>query len=74
MILIYEGENQNHIIQTNLQISNEDFFFHFLQNDSLQVPCIKRTSLISTKVRNALNDSFWSRTELVQNAYDTSST
>ena len=32
------------------------------------------TSIISTNVRNALNDSFGSRTELVQNAYDTSST
>ena len=30
------------------------------------------TSIISTNVRNVLNDSFGSRTELVQSAYDTS--
>ena len=31
------------------------------------------TAIISTNVRNVLNDSFGSRTELVQNVYDTSS-
>ena len=30
-------------------------------------------SITSTNVRNALNDSFWPRTELVQNTYNTSS-
>ena len=30
------------------------------------------TSIILTNVRNTLNDSFESRTELVQNAYNTS--
>ena len=32
------------------------------------------TSIISTNIRNVLNDSFGSHTELVRSAYDTSST
>ena len=39
MILFYQDKNQNHIILTNLQVSDENFF-HLSQNNSLQVPCI----------------------------------
>ena len=44
MILILLRLKSNHIIPTNLQISNEECVFYiFFQNNSLQVPCIKMT-------------------------------
>ena len=53
-------------------MSNEEYIFNFLQNNSLQSSMYKKefiTSIISTNVRNALNYSFRSRTKLVQNKY-----
>ena len=50
----------------------ENIFFHSLQNNNLQVPCIRNDfiiSIISAKVRNVLNKTVESRAELVQNAY-----
>ena len=54
------------------------FFFHFLQNNSSSSMHKNDFNLYSlkffTNVRNIVNDSFGSCTELVQNAYDASST
>ena len=61
-----------------LRRPNKSFQHSTLQNKSLQVPCSYKndfvSSIILTNVRNVLNDSFGSRTELVQKAYDTIST